>query len=615
MRKRTGIPLNLFIALLCGLGVAGLWLVTLQRVVFEREQAIAAAMKSNTHLAIAYEQQVFRTLKAAEQVAAFVREQYLQKGPDIDLGRWVERQTIRESMFTIVSVVDETGQIVSSSQPTGRVNYTDREFFQAHRTAGEDVLFVSRPVLGRVSGRWQIPMSLRISRPDGGFGGVVVMSVDPANFTAFDRHADLGGQGLLELTGLDGAVRARKLGGADSFGMDARSLAWFRLQPTSPEGELIDHRSLEDGVERIISYRRMAGYPLMVVVGTAYAEELALVSQRRGSYLVMAGSATAVLVLFASLLMLVLARQRAAADALRASEAVFRATFHQAAMGIAHIAPDGRILGANEKYCQMLGYDDDELRERSVFELSDADSQDEIRLFLASRLAEHSPLAAPEIEKTYRRKDGSTLWVCEALSVVTDADGRAEFLVAVAQDITARKALEARLSHAALHDALTGLPNRVMFLDRLDRVLESARRHGDLAAVLYIDLDGFKAVNDSRGHAAGDALLQQVARRLEGCVRAEDTVARLGGDEFGIVLAALARTQDCEAVGRKIIQALARPFLLDESEVCISASVGAVAYPAHGEDTRSLLVNADTAMYVAKHAGKNRFSWGGRPAA
>ena len=116
MRKRTGIPLNLFIALLCGLGVAGLWLVTLQRVVFEREQAIAAAMKSNTHLAIAYEQQVFRTLKAAEQVAAFVREQYLQKGPGIDLGRWVERQTIRESMFTIVSVVDETGQIVSSSQ-------------------------------------------------------------------------------------------------------------------------------------------------------------------------------------------------------------------------------------------------------------------------------------------------------------------------------------------------------------------------------------------------------------------------------------------------------------------------------------------------------------------
>src|SRR5690606_11340918 len=129
--------------------------------------------------------------------------------------------------------------------------------------------------------------------------------------------------------------------------------------------------------------------------------------------------------------------------------------------------------------------------------------------------------------KAYRRKDGAVLWVCEALGVVKDAQGRPEFLVAVTQDISARKELEARLSHDALHDALTGLPNRVMFHDRFARVLESARRYGRHAAVFYIDLDGFKSVNDRWGHAAGDVLLQQVARRLEGCVRAEDTVARL----------------------------------------------------------------------------------------
>ncbi|MBW7902124.1 MAG: diguanylate cyclase [Rhodocyclaceae bacterium] len=608
-RRCVRTPQNLSIAAVCLVAVAGIWLVTLQRIAFEREQAVAAAMKSNAHLAIAFEQQVSRTLKAAEQVAAFVREQYLRQGPGIDLRRWVEQRVIREAMFTIVSVVDETGEIVGSSEATGRVNYADREFFRAQRDGAGDELFVSRPVLGRVSGRWQIPMSLRILRADGSFGGVVVMSVDPADFTDFSRQADLGARGLLELTGLDGVVRGRKIGDRNSFGLAAQELSWFQRRAAVPEEDFMDDGGAVDGVARIVSYRSMADYPLMVTVGTAYADELATVLQRRSSYLTMAAGATAALLVFAGLLMLALARQRAAADALQASEALFRATFHQAAMGIAHIAPDGRILGANEKFCRMLGYGSDELRARTVFDLSDADSREAARLFLAHRLSASSPGFSPEIEKPYRRKDGSILWVCEALGVVNDPHGRPDFLVAVAQDITARKDLEARLSHDALHDALTGLPNRVMFEDRLARVLESARRHGQPAAVLYIDLDGFKAVNDSRGHAAGDALLQQAARRLEDCVRAEDTVSRFGGDEFGIVLATLTRAQDCEVVAGKIVRALAMPFAVDGAPVCVSASVGAALFPGHGDDIDALVAHADSAMYAAKHSGKNRFCW------
>jgi diguanylate cyclase (GGDEF)-like protein/PAS domain S-box-containing protein len=317
-----------------------------------------------------------------------------------------------------------------------------------------------------------------------------------------------------------------------------------------------------------------------------------------------------VLLVFAALLMLTLARQRAAADALSASEAVFRATFHQAATGIAHIAPDGRILDANEKFCRMLGYDRAELRARTVFELSGPDNREAARQFFARRLsAPASPVLPPEIEKPYRRKDGAVLWVCEALGVVGDREGGPDFVVAVTQDITARKALEVRLSHDALHDALTGLPNRVLLLDRLARVLESARRHGAAAAVLYIDLDGFKEVNDRHGHAAGDALLQQAARRIEGCVRGEDTVARIGGDEFCVVLATLARAPDCEVAAGKIIEALALPFELGGTVASISASIGAALYPVHGSDGAALLAHADAAMYVAKNAGKNRFSW------
>ncbi|TNF06532.1 MAG: diguanylate cyclase, partial [Pseudomonadales bacterium] len=138
------------------------WLITLQRIAFEREQALAAEMKANASLAIAFEQQVSRALKAAEQVAAFVREQYRLQGRAIDLRRWVEEGVIREEMFTIISVVDEHGDIVSSSRSTGPVNYADREFFTAQRDARIDHLFISQPVFGRVSKRWLIPMSLRI---------------------------------------------------------------------------------------------------------------------------------------------------------------------------------------------------------------------------------------------------------------------------------------------------------------------------------------------------------------------------------------------------------------------------------------------------------------------
>ncbi len=613
-RGHAGAPLALSTALVCALAIAGIWLVTLQRIASEREQAVAAAMQSNANLAIAFEEQVARTLKAAEQVAAFVREEYLRAGPGVPLRRWVDEDVIREEMFTIVSVVNAAGEIVSSSQSTSKVNYADRPFFLAQRNAREDRLFVNPPVLGRVSGQWQIPMSLRIARADGSFGGVVVMSVAPASFTDTYHQAHLGQDDLLELTGLDGIVRARQAGGQNGPA-DAHALPWFQRRAEAPQGDFVDGGETTGGTARVISYRTMQDYPLMVTVGTSLAEALAPPQQRRATYIAVAGCASAALLAFAALLIWVLARQRRVARALHASEALFRATFHQAAMGIAHIAPDGRILGANEKYCDMLGYGDAELRTRSLFDLSDGHTREAARQFLAQRLATHSPTLSPEIEKPYLRKDGSTLWVCEALGVVRRADGRPDFLVAVAQDITARKNLEVRLAHDARHDALTGLPNRLLFQDRFAQVLDSARRRSQHAGLLYLDLDGFKAVNDLHGHAAGDLLLRQVAQRLQDAVRAEDTVSRFGGDEFGIVLASVAQPQDCEQVAGKILQALAQPFDLDGTAVHVRASVGAALFPHHGSDIATLVAHADAAMYAAKNAGKNRFSWGAQEAA
>ncbi len=607
-RGRMAAPWRFTVVLVCALVVAGIWLATLQRITFEREQAASAAMQSNANLAIAFEQQMFRTLKAAEQIAAFVREEYLRSGPGIPLQRWVQDDVIREEMFTIVSVVDEAGNVAASSRPpTGPVNYADRDFFMAQHNERPDHLFVSPPVLGRISGLWQVPMSLRITRPDGSFGGVVVMSVDPSHLTDFYRQARLGTQGLLDVSGLDGMVRARETGGQARFGMPAHAMPWMQRQAAIPEGSFVDSGQASDGVARIVSYRTMRDYPLVLAVGTAYAQAMAPAQQRRASYLAVASGATAALLGGAVLLLWVLSRQRRVAQALHSNEALFRATFHQAAMGIAHITPQGQILRANEKYCRMLGYGSEELRTRTLFDLSEGPARDAARQFLAERLADHSQALSPEIEKPYLRKDGSTLWACEALGVVRDAGGKPDFLVAVVQDITARKNLEARLAHDARHDALTGLPNRLLFQDRFTQVLDSARRHGRCAAVLYLDLDGFKAVNDLHGHAAGDLLLRQVAQRLQGCVRAEDTVSRFGGDEFGIVLATADAADDCAQVAAKVLRVLALPFDLDGVRVQVSASVGAALFPDHGDDIATLVARADGAMYAAKKAGKNRF--------
>lgn len=605
-RPRIATPLNLLLVL-ASVFIAVVWLITLQRVAFEREQTLAAEMEANSSLAIAFEQQVFRALKAAEQVAAFVREQYRRQGDAIDLRRWVEEGVIREEMFTIVSVVDEQGDIVSSSQNTGPVNYADREFFKAQRDARIDHLFINQPVLGRVSGRWLIPMSLRIEHEDGSFAGVVVMAVSPEDVTHFFKQVDLGPQGLLELAGLDGVVRARKVGARSEFGLGAESLAWFQRQKLHSADDFYDSGEAGDGVARIVSYRTMADYPLMVTVATAYDEEMATTLQRRYSYLMAAVGVTLVVMLLVGLLALMLVRQRSATEALQGSEALFRATFHQAAMGIVHISPEGRILRVNEKFARMLGCPAEALQGGNIFDLCDPGVASAARRFLNQQLVSEVRELSPEIEKTYRREDGSLLWVCEALSVVRNSQGHPEFLVLVAQDVTERKHLEARLCHDAEHDALTGLANRVRFHQRLDQALASVHVQGELCAVLYIDLDGFKAINDRHGHAVGDSLLQMAARRLEGCVRSTDTVARFGGDEFGIVLAKLHSSQDCERVALKVLDVLAKPFDLDGCVVRISASVGAALFPLHGENGQDLLKYADQAMYAAKHAGKNRF--------
>ncbi len=182
-----------------------------------------------------------------------------------------------------------------------------------------------------------------------------------------------------------------------------------------------------------------------------------------------------------------------------------------------------------------------------------------------------------------------------------------QLLYAIIHDITERILAVEMLKRQAQHDFLTGLPNRILLEDRLKVAINNAKRDKTLVALLFLDLDGFKAVNDSLGHNAGDLLLQLVAKRLRDCLRESDTVARIAGDEFTILLSEIKGIEDATIVADKVLKAIERPFKLDLNEVKISTSIGIALYPNHGEDVKQLLISADQAMYKAKTSGKNQY--------
>lgn len=210
-----------------------------------------------------------------------------------------------------------------------------------------------------------------------------------------------------------------------------------------------------------------------------------------------------------------------------------------------------------------------------------------------------------------RRKNGEIYPEWLTITAIRDDSGRTTNYAAVFSDITARKQYEEAITHLAYHDALTGLPNRMLFEDRLARSLAQARRKRHLVAVLFLDLDRFKHINDTLGHAMGDLLLQQVAGRLATCLRAEDTVARMGGDEFTILLPEIRRQEGAAVVADKILQALRRPIQVGSTAVQVSTSIGIAVYPAGGADATTLLRNADAALYAAKKHGRDTFRFYG----
>jgi diguanylate cyclase (GGDEF)-like protein/PAS domain S-box-containing protein len=296
-------------------------------------------------------------------------------------------------------------------------------------------------------------------------------------------------------------------------------------------------------------------------------------------------------------------RERMAAE-LRHVEARFQQAWDHAPIGMGFAARDGRFLDVNPAFCRMLGYTEAELLDADMPSLTHAD--DLVRNLELHEAIYRGDSSGYSIEKRFQHKDGTWRWVRVTVTAILDDSGTPFCTLGQVEDIAERREFEERLAYEASHDALTGLPLRKLLLDHLELALASSRRAGTHVGVLFIDLDHFKRVNDSMGHAAGDVVLVEVAERLRQSLRDGDTPGRFGGDEFVVVCPTLDDPHDVVQVADRVLERLAEPFDVDGIEVYAGASIG-IAVAELGIDAETLLRQADTAAYRAKDHGRNRY--------
>lgn len=264
------------------------WAGTLFKIRSEESQEIASVLRTNQNLARTLEEHTLRTLKSVDQAVLFLKFQYEKNRGKINIADYVREGMIISNIFNQLGVIDAHGQYILSNLPEHKVvDLSDREHFRVHMGRDSNQLYISKPVLGRASGKWSIQMTRRINNPDGSFGGVVVVSLDPYYFTQLYGDVELGGHGVISLVGLDGVVRARKSGSNEQVGQSVADSALLALAAKQTQGTMVKTSNI-DGLERFYAFRRLEDYPLMVVVGEGRDEALAEVRGRAQAYVLFA---------------------------------------------------------------------------------------------------------------------------------------------------------------------------------------------------------------------------------------------------------------------------------------------------------------------------------------
>lgn len=451
-RFGASIAIVAFGVLLVGL----LWGVVAFKIRAERAAEISTVTKETGNLARVFEEHVLRTIREADRVLQFIIDQYAASGTAVDLRRRMEDGPIVSRIYTYLSILDARGDLVAGSQPVGAVNFADREHFRAHVARDTGQLFISKPVLARATGKWTIQLSRRISNPDGSFGGVAVVSIDPQYFAQLYSQTDLGSQAMITLVGRDGAVRARRSRNDVNATVDTSRWTLFKVLPLSRHGSYASTGAV-DGLTRVFSYRALANYPLVVLVGAAEADALADFNDRRRGYIGAAALATLIILGFTAFLLALVWRQENMAKMLRRHNAelahALQANNRLAAIvedsndAIISRGLDGTVTSWNAGAERLFGYSTVEATGRQI---SDLILPPEIHARVAQNVENirRGNIVAP-YETRRRTKDGRIIDVLSSVSPVRDETGAITAASVIMRDISERRKAEAARAELA----------------------------------------------------------------------------------------------------------------------------------------------------------------------
>ena len=446
--SRAGIGVNLVILAFNTLLFVALWLAVLDIVGNDRRETVQAAIDKNDNLAIAFEEYTEHILENADQFLKLLIRHHARGRGKVDLDQYVADHTLDTMAYADIALADENGDVSATAyhwRSGGKINVADREHFRVHLKADTGAMFIGKPVTDRISGRSVVPLTRRINKPDGSFGGIAMVLIEHSRFTSVLQDAKMRQLDILSLVGMDGITRARLRGNIPTAGEDISKSPLFAEQARRPVGNYAA-RGQVDGIRRLFSYRTLPPYRLIVTVGAAEADVIAPHLLRQRQYFWAAGIASTLIAGFTVLLIGTLTVQLRTAARLARSRARFLATFNQAAVGIAHSDLDGRCIEVNQKLCEITGYARDELLGK---QFTDITHPDDVAASIELRqrvVAEHDPLQSQQREKRYIRKDGSIVWCLLTTSAVRDEAGNIDYLAAVIQDVTDRKAAEQALS-------------------------------------------------------------------------------------------------------------------------------------------------------------------------
>ena len=592
----------------CGLVAAMLWSATNARLASDLQAAEAAALQNAASLSRSYAEQLSRAVQQIDQITMSVKYYWERSGGAIVLEEQRRQGIYPNSSLLYVNVFDAAGQLKTTTiDNAAPLNVSNRPYFQLHRsTPGVLGLLISEPFVGRMKGRTIVTFTRTLLDHNGSFDGIASVSVEPEWLASYYDQGSLGSRDVLMVRDAGNKVLAATIGGAVT-----PDVGLFRKQPNlnGVNGVVrlpADH--FLDDVPRYLAWQRLEGYPLTAMVGISATDALQMTESNAARYRNMVIAATLLLALLALVGIGYTVRlewRRHQNEQTRAlygisgdggSEAFYLATPIE---NRDQIVTDYQIVDCNQRGATLYGLERAQLNGRRLSTFYHGAQYAALLALLNTALRDGYH------EDEYQVPDNSRArprWFHRKFT-------RNERGVAIMlSDISRRKEHEAALSRMANSDALTGLPNRQWLNGYLPDALKQAQFKDNRLALLFLDLDDFKHVNDTHGHAAGDAVLRSVALRLRSMIRPSDNAVRIGGDEFTVILEGVGNDQDISVVAERISAALRAPHpLADGRELQVDASIGISVFPEDGDNAETLLGHADIAMYDTKTRGKANY--------